>query len=99
MLFELIFLSLFAVAWLTCGFVSWLALSVFTRGDAGLGNLPLSLFAALVGGLAVPILGLNSGLGIWLSMFAAAAVPSLLLGIRRFSAHDSTSTPRVQQER
>lgn len=99
MLFEFIFVSLFVVAWLICGFVPWLALSVCTRGGAGLINLPLCLFAAVVAGLAVPLLGVTGVPGVWISVGAAVAVPSLLLGLRRLSLHDSTSTPRVQQER
>lgn len=99
MLFELIFVSLFVAAWLICGFVPWLALSVRTRGGAGLVNLPLCLFAAVVAGLAAPLLGMTGVLGIWISVAAAVAVPSLLLGLRRLSLHDSPSTPRVQQER
>ncbi|MEP7215972.1 MAG: hypothetical protein ABI782_06930 [Anaerolineaceae bacterium] len=98
MLFEFIFVGLFVVAWLICGFVPWLALSVFTHGRAGLVNLPLSLFAALVAGLAVPVFGLTGESGIWLSVAAAVAVPSFLLGLRRLSVHGST-TPHVQQER
>ena len=99
MLFEFIFVGLFVVAWLICGFVPWLVLSVFTHGRAGLVNLPLSLFAAVVAGLAIPVLGLTGESGIWLSVVAAVAVPSLLLGLRRLSLHHSTSTPRIQQDR
>lgn len=84
-MFTLIFGSAFVMAWLICGFVPWLALSVATRGHAGLGQLPLCLFAGLVAGLAVPILGMNGRNGIWLSFLTATAVPILLLVARRLS--------------
>jgi hypothetical protein len=83
--FTLIFVSLFVISWLLLGFIPWLALSVATRGNAGLANLPLCLFAAVVSGLAVPLLGKNDFAGIWLSGVAAIVAPSLLLAARRFS--------------
>ena len=98
MLFELIFVSIYVVVWLICGFVPWLVLSVATRGGAGLLNLPLCLFAAVVAGVAVPVFGANGFAGIWISLVAAIAVPSLLLTVRRFSVQDSTSTSSTTQE-
>ena len=59
MLFDTIFISLFVTGWLICGYVPWLAWSVATRGHAGLIYLPLCLFAGVVGGMAVPTLGLS----------------------------------------
>jgi hypothetical protein len=47
-LFALIFLSLFLLGWLFCAFLPWLAVSVATRGNAGLG-MPLCLFAVWSG--------------------------------------------------
>lgn len=85
MLFTLIFLSLLIAGWLICGFVPWLALSVVTRGNAGLANLPLCLFAAVVSGLAVPLLGLTNSTGLWLSFLLAFLIPVLLLAAWRFS--------------
>jgi hypothetical protein len=83
--FTLIFVSLFVAAWLFAGLIPWLVLSVATRGSAGLVNLPLCLFAGVVGGLAVPLLGKDDVAGIWLSVLAALVVPSLLLAARRLS--------------
>jgi hypothetical protein len=83
--FTLIFVSLFVAGWLIAGLVPWMVLSVATRGNAGLVNLPLCLLAGVVGGLAVPVLGKDDAAGIWLSMAAAAVVPSLLLVARRLS--------------
>lgn len=84
-MFTLIFVSMYVVSWLVLGFIPWLAMSVATRGNAGLVNLPLCLFAAVVAGLAVPILGKDDLAGLWLSGIAAIAAPSALLVVRRFS--------------
>lgn len=84
-MFTLIFVSLFVAGWLLAGLVPWMVFSVATRGNAGLSNLPLCLFAGVVGGLAVPVLGKDDAAGIWLSMLAALAVPALLLVARRLS--------------
>lgn len=84
-MFTLIFVSLFLVAWLFLAFVPWLVLSVATRGNAGLGNLPLCLFTGVVAALAIPVLGMEDERGIWLSMAAAFVAPSLLLAVRRMT--------------
>ncbi len=96
-MFTLIFGGAFVVAWLVCGFTPWLVLSVATRGQAGLGQLPLCLFAGVVAGLAVPILGMNGRDGIWVSFVAATGVPVLLLAARRLSlgAHSPSSPAGV----
>ena len=86
MLFNLIFISLFLSGWLVLAFLPWLAVSVATRGHAGLRLLPLALFTGVVGGLAVPILIRDDGLGLVLSFVAAFALPSLLLGAQRLAA-------------
>ena len=85
MLYDAIFVSLYVVGWLICAFAPWLALSVATRGRAGLAYLPLCLFVGVVAGIAVPIFGLTNALGLWLSFAAAFFVPALLLAARRFS--------------
>lgn len=84
--FEAIFLTIFFAGWAICGFVPWLALSVATRGNAGLGNLPLCIFASVVAGSAVPLLGLDDATGIWVSFAAALIAPSALLTARRFAS-------------
>lgn len=85
MLFNAIFLTIFFAAWALCGFLPWFVLSIATRGNAGLGMLPLCIFTGVVAGPAVPLLGLDSVTGIWVSLVAALVVPSALLAIRRFS--------------
>ena len=91
-MYTLIFVSLFVSAWLVLGFLPWLAWSIISRGNAGLANLPLCLFAAVVAGLAVPILGRDVGLGMLLSATAAVTAATLLLVLRRFAPQAKTST-------
>ena len=98
MLFDALFLSVFLSGWLICGFIPWLAVSVATRGEAGLAYLPLSMFAGVVAGLAVPVLGADGSKGIWLSCVAALSVPSLLLAARRFSLRAPGHSPIAAQE-
>lgn len=85
MLFELIFVSLFVAGWLACGFAPWLAVSVATRGHAGLHMLPVCLFGGVVGGLAVPILIRQDLAGLWLSFAAAILLPSGLIATQRLA--------------
>jgi uncharacterized membrane protein len=84
-LFDAIFLAIFFGAWAFCGFLPWLVMSIATRGNAGLGMLPLSVFAGVVAGPAVPLLGLDNRAGILVSLIAALVVPAALLAIRRYS--------------
>ncbi|HEX6031945.1 MAG TPA: hypothetical protein VFY90_10980 [Tepidiformaceae bacterium] len=86
MLFDLIFVSVFVAGWLFCAFVPWLAFSVATRGNAGLINLPLALFAGVVAGLAIPLLVNDGWNGLWLSVLAAFLVSGGLMTLRRFTA-------------
>lgn len=90
MLFDIIFVSLFLAGWLFCAFLPWLAVSVATRGEAGLVNLPLCLFAGLVAALAVPLLIDDGWTGVWLSFGAALLVPSVLMALRRFAGEALT---------
>jgi hypothetical protein len=84
-LFEFIFISLFVLGWLLCGYLPWLALSIATRGHAGLGFLPLCLFAGVVAGLAVPVLGLDDANGLWLSFLVAFVAASGLLALGHYA--------------
>lgn len=98
MLFDAIFLGLFVTGWAVAGGLPWLAVSVKTRGHAGLPYLPLCLFTGVVAGLAVPIVVLDDATGIWVSFAAAFGAPSLLLAIRRFSLR-ALPTPQPAQAR
>ena len=99
MLFALIFLSLFVLGWMVCAFLPWLAVSVATRGNAGLGMLPLCLFAGVVAGLAVPLLINDGWPGLWMSFGAALVVPSVLMAVRRFALPALTPRPPLPTSR
>lgn len=88
-MFTLIFVSIFVAVWLFLAFLPWLAVSVFTKGNAGMLNLPLCLFTGLVAALAIPILGMDDLRGVWLSMGAAFMAPALLMAARRLSLEPS----------
>lgn len=96
-MYTFIFVSVMVAAWSLLGFLPWLAWSVITRGRAGLSNIPLCMFSALVAGLAVPLLGKDDVAGMWLSALAALAVPTLLLAIRHF-ARGGTNAKLVRHE-
>jgi hypothetical protein len=80
--FTLIFVGLMVAGWLFLSFLPWLVWSVVTRGNAGLVNLPLCLFAGVVAGLAVPILVRDDEWGLVWSGLAAVFVPFGLLVVR-----------------
>ena len=84
MLFYLLFITLYVLGWLALGFLPWLALSVITRGNAGLRYLPLSMGAGVVGGLVVPFIR-DDELGLILSFVVALALPTLLLAAQRLA--------------
>jgi hypothetical protein len=92
--FDLIALTVLVVGWMTCGVAPWLALSVATRGTAGLAYLPLCMFVAVVSAMMVPILGATGVAGLWLSFAAAFLGPAVLLAIRRFSLGPGTAATR-----
>ena len=81
-MFTAIFLSLIVAVWLILAFIPWLSWSVATRGNAGLANLPLCLFAGVVGGLAVPLLIRDDEWGLLWSALAAVVVPLGLMVVR-----------------
>ena len=81
-MFDLIFLSALVAGWLICGYLPWFAWSLATGGNAGLKYLPLCLFAAVVAGLAVPVLGFDGWWGLLASFLVALAVPTALMAVR-----------------
>ena len=93
MLYEIIFVGLFLAGWLVCAFIPWLVVSAITRGNAGIGMLPLCLFAGVVGALAVPFLINDGWTGVWLSFVAAVVAPAGLMAVRRLTA-DAALTPQ-----
>ena len=95
MLFTLLFVTLYVLGWLALGFVPWLVLSVITRGHAGLRYLPLSMGAGVVGGLAVPILFRDDGLGLILSFVVALAAAHAAARDPARDAHPDDPNPGV----
>jgi len=91
-LFSAIFITLYVLGWLALGFVPWLVLSVITRGNAGLRYLPLSLFVGVVGGLLVPVLIRDDGLGLILSFVLALVLPTVVLAIQRATRRSPTES-------
>jgi uncharacterized membrane protein YeaQ/YmgE (transglycosylase-associated protein family) len=63
---------LFAV-WLFFGLMAWAAVAVIKRGRGALAALPLALAGAALGGVLVPLLGMQSGAGFALSLCTATA--------------------------
>lgn len=72
MVFDALFLGLFVMGWVGAGTLAWLVGSVATRGNAGLGTLPLAAFAGVVGGLLVPFVGFTGRGGLFGSFVVAA---------------------------
>ncbi len=85
-MYTVIFLGGFLLGWLLCAYLPWLGAAVATHGRAGMGMLALCLFAGVVCAAAVPVLGVDGGLGLGLSFPMAAAVSAALLSVRRLTA-------------
>ena len=64
-MFTLIFLGLIVAGWLILGFVPWLCWSVATRGNAGLGMLPLA-FTGAGGALEDRVAAAHAGASLFL---------------------------------
>lgn len=84
-LFHLIFAVAFVTIWMLIGMLPWLASSIRTRGNAGIVFLPVCMLAGAAGGLLVPFVGLTGAAGLWLSLFAALLVPTILVVARHVS--------------
>ena len=77
MLVDLIFLVLFAAAWLFLAMLSWIALSVRRRAVGALWAAPFSALGGIGGGVLVPLAGLDNQLGIAVSMLSALCCAAL----------------------
>ena len=73
MLFDAIFVALFLLTWGTLGALGWIWLGVRRRAAGAIFALPAALLGAMGGGAAAPLLGLDDGLGIGVSMITALA--------------------------
>lgn len=67
------FVIFFFAVWLFFGLMSWAAVAVIKRGRGALAALPLALAGAALGGVAVPLLGMQNGAGFALSICTATA--------------------------
>lgn len=72
MLFDALFILLFIAAWMTLGAAAWIPLALRRRAVGGLLALPAAMIGAAGAGAAVPLAGLDTGLGVGVSMIAAA---------------------------
>lgn len=71
-LFDAIFLTLFFLTWILLGGLPWLALSLRRRAEGALWALPFALLGGAGGGVILPLLGLDDGVGVGVSMIGAA---------------------------
>lgn len=90
MLFDAIFLTLFFLAWCVLGLLPWVALGLRRRAHGALWALPFALLGGAAGGVLVPLLGLDTGAGIGVSMATAPAGSALLsaLAFRVWDRYD-----------
>ena len=93
MLFDAIFLTLFFLTWCLLGLVPWLVQGIRRRGHGAIWAFPFALAGGAAGGVLVPLLGLDSGTGVGLSMLGAPAGGALLSGLA-FQAWDRYSLGR-----
>ena len=96
MLVDAIFIVLFLLTWSVLGTLAWIALSLRRRAVGALFALPIALVGAMGGGAATPLLGLNDGAGIGVSMITAL-LGGALLGQLAFAAWDLLELGRLLQ--
>jgi hypothetical protein len=96
-LFGILAITVLLTGWLAMGTLAWLAISVATRGNAGLGMLPLAWFTGVVAALIVPMLGFTGGGGLLSSFFVAFLAPLFLMTARRWAmrAQEPERTPEA----
>ena len=94
MLVDAIFIALFLCTWSVLGTLAWIALSLRRRAVGALFALPIALLGAIGGGAATPLLGLNDGAGIGVSMITALLGGALLCQLA-FAAWDLLELGRL----
>ena len=80
MLFDAIFLTLFFLTWTIEGGLVWLAWSIRRRAYGAIWALPFALLGGAAGGVLVPALGLDDGVGVGVSMLIAPLGGAILTG-------------------
>ncbi|MBI5948369.1 MAG: hypothetical protein HY875_09545 [Chloroflexi bacterium] len=83
--FDAIALTLLLAGWAIAGAIPWLALSVATRGNAGLAFLPIAMITGVIGALVVPIVGATGATGLVVSFPVAFFASAALLAARKLS--------------
>jgi hypothetical protein len=95
---RLAFVLFFVAVWCFLGLLAWCAAAILARGRGALPALPLALAAACVGGIVVPLIGLDDAPGFLLSLFtaffagAAGAVGGIALARRLWPEKASRSS-------
>ena len=80
MLFDAIFLTAFFLTWALLGGLVWLVWSIRRQAVGAIWAFPFGLIGGLGGGVLLPVLGLDDGLGLGLSMIGAVVGAGLLTG-------------------
>ena len=80
MLFDTIFLTAFVLTWALLGSLVWLSWSVRRNAVGAIWAFPFGLLGGIGGGMLLPLLGLDDGLGVGLSMVGAPVGAVLLTG-------------------
>ena len=80
MLFDAIFVTAFFLTWALLGGLVWLALSIRRHAVGAIWACPFGPIGGMGGGVLLPMLGLEDGLGVGLSMIGALIGAALLTG-------------------
>ncbi len=77
-MFDAIFLTAFFLTWALLGGLVWLAWSIRRRAYGAIWAFPFAVLGGMAGGVVVPLLGLDDGTGVGVSMITAPAGGALL---------------------
>jgi hypothetical protein len=79
-LFDAIFLTAFFLTWALLGGLVWLAWSIRRDAVGAIWAFPFGPLGGIGGGVLLPVIGVDDGLGLGLSMVAALIGAALLTG-------------------
>lgn len=80
-MFDVIFLTLFFLTWALLGGLVWLGGAVRRGAHGALWALPFGPLGGAAGGVLVPVLGLDNGVGVGVSMLGALAGAAVLTAL------------------
>ena len=83
--FDAIFLTLFFLTWCLLALLPWIALRVRRQAHGAIWAFPFALVGGAAGGMLVPLLGLDNGLGVGVSMLTAPTGGALLSALAFFA--------------